>query len=143
MRGTLSPPPICTTSAGVSSGNAQRDRREVVDDLEPFEAQRLLELALREAPVDVDHLDFVAGDRRRDGQRRARRTVARAAMVEIDAEDAGDAGEVGVLENFGSELLAFVVEKRAARRRRADVGHQIHEAPVRRSSPGFWRSRAE
>ena len=109
-----------------------RDRGEVVDDLQTFEVQRLLELALREAPADVDHLHFVAEDRRRDGERGSRRPVAGAAVIEIETQHAVDAREVGVLEDFGGYFVAFVVEERATRRRRADVRHQVHGRVLRR-----------
>ena len=94
-----------------------RDRSEVVDHLQAFQAQRLLERGLRESPADVDHLNFVADDRCGDGQRGARRLVARAAVIEINAQHAFDAREVGVLEDFRRELQAFVVDECATRSR--------------------------
>jgi hypothetical protein len=111
-------------SAGVRSGNAHPIAAKSLTTSSRL--RRSVSLSwLREAPADVDHLNVVAGDRRRDGQRCARRPVARAAVVEIHPEHADDAGEVGVSEDFGGELLPFVVEQCAARRRRADVGHQV------------------
>jgi hypothetical protein len=53
-------------------------------------------------------------------------------VLEIRSEHAGHAREVGILENFDCELLAFVVEECATGRRGADVGHQVHEGTLRR-----------
>jgi hypothetical protein len=89
-------------------------------------------LALGEAPADIDHLHVVAADRCRHGERGASRLVACAAVVEIDAQHADDTGEVGVIEDLGRLLLPFVVDESAARRRGADVSHQIHVGTVRR-----------
>jgi hypothetical protein len=108
------------------------DRREVVDDLQGLQAELLAQLLLREVPADVDHLNGVARDRSGDGQCGARRPIALAAMIEIHAQHAGDAREVGVLEDLGYALLTFVVDQGAARRGRADVGHQVHWRTVRR-----------
>ena len=86
------------TMSAVRAAERPRDRSEVVDDWQAFEVQRAASARLRESPADVDHLDIVADDQCGDGQRGAG-TVARAAVIEIDAQDALNSGEVGVLED--------------------------------------------
>jgi hypothetical protein len=70
----------------------------------------LLQLRLREAPVDVDHLHAVAHDRCGYRQGGAFRAIAGTAVIEVDAQNSCNAGEVDVLEHLGGQLLAFVVE---------------------------------
>ncbi len=91
---TAAPPPTARRSSGLQQRQRQRQRGEVVQDQQLFQAQFLPRSLRRKRPGAVGELDPVAGDRR--GNRDSGPSRARSAgRLQIRRGGGGQAGKIG------------------------------------------------